>query len=77
MYSKWLCECAQTGVQFALFFPELNKQARSTAAVAHTGRVAAGGAWQTDRRGEPADFRAGIGGFPGESAATDLPGSAL
>ena len=57
-----------------VFNPEQDEPARPTAArVAQTCRVAGGGAggggaWQTDRRDESAEF-------PGESAATDLQGS--
>ena len=43
----------------------------SLARVAQTGRVAAGGVWQTT-----CQTTLRIGGFPGESVATDLPGSA-
>ena len=63
--------CSRRG---RVFNPEQDEPARPTAArVAQTCRVAGGGAggggaWQTDRRDESAEF-------PGESAATDLQGS--
>ena len=55
--------CSRRG---RVFVPEQNEPARPTAA---RGRPGGGGGWQTDRRDESAEF-------PGESAATDLPGSA-
>ena len=64
--SGFFCSvCGQPGRAKTVFvFPELNESARPSAAR----RAGHGGAWQTDRRGESADFR--------RIGATNLPVSA-
>ena len=58
-----------SGTLFIKFFPELNEPARPTAARPADRAGSRGQRVADKRRGESADF-------PGESAATDLPGSA-